>query len=479
MAAFSASWLLLSLSACWTKAVSTACSRRIGRTMIDPWNLPSTSTSSVSSFGEIRSAIWDHERSSDDLLVGKTVAPCPCPAALPNTTTNINDNNNSPAGASTLPLTFCNYLVDVPVYGYLTGWDGNNRLVMLKEDGNLYYPTATSQQPVAIPEDAKTTLNLTDRSTKMTLPTYVAGARLWFSRGRPLRFFVTNSGLVEPSCADADDPSYDIDWGFVEFTFQGPEYGGIFINLSFVDFLGLPLGIKLIAAGNVTQHALGPHRDAKEEVCAKLRAQMLADGQPWDLLCVRDGRGRLIRIISPQMLISLNESAFEAYFDEYVDAVWTRFNHSSLTVNAGPPMGDVQCNVAGDLLVCDGDNTPFTKPNSADVFSCSSGPFVSSGNGQHLTVLACICAAFNRATLLLGEGNVQPHLPPLCYYRTPVTNFYSRFVHEVEADAKGYAFSYDDVTADRELYNSAGVLAAASPEELVIFIGGWDRKAGT
>ena len=107
------------------------------------------------------------------------------------------------------------------------------------------------------------------------------------------------------------------------------------------------------------------------------------------------------------------------------------------------------------------------------IFGCASGPFaiIDSDNDIHRAVVPRLCAAFNRGTLLIPGGDVQPSLPPKIYYTSTTHNWYSAFVHGSEARRRGYAFPYDDVTPSIR-YNTAGLLAAPAPAVLTVIVGG-------
>jgi hypothetical protein len=95
-----------------------------------------------------------------------------------------------------------------------------------------------------------------------------------------LEFFVIDAGgstgLVEPSAVNPSDPSAGINWGFVELTNND---GGLYADISYVDFVGMPLGISLESEDG-TQGAEGVAADAVSEICAALQAQATIDGAP-------------------------------------------------------------------------------------------------------------------------------------------------------------------------------------------------------
>jgi hypothetical protein len=132
-------------------------------------------------------------------------------------------------------VSLVNNLGSDSVHAYITGLDSSGEVVMLTTDGKFYYvssPGTTTPQPitanVAIPLAAQ------GQTTQVTIPDFISSARVWFADGT-LQFYVvdteTGPGLVEPQSVNPDDPSADVNWGFVELTFNA-EYG-LFANLSF------------------------------------------------------------------------------------------------------------------------------------------------------------------------------------------------------------------------------------------------------
>jgi len=71
-----------------------------------------------------------------------------------------------------------------------------------------------------------------------------------------------------------------------------------------------------------------------------------------------------------------------------------------------------------------------------------------------------LCAAYNRGTLLVNGGNVQPGVAPNQYYTDAAgqKDWYSTIVHRPKIDGRGYAFSYDDV-APGDGHDVAGIVA--------------------
>lgn len=186
-----------------------------------------------------------------------------------------------------------------------------------------------------------------------------------------------------------------------------------------------------------------------------------------------DANGAPIRAIAPPVLLSQQPGSFPGFFQRYVNQVWDHYTTNTLTIDTQNGNGNVACHVVGGEMQCDGDNRGYAKPNAEDIFGCDSGPFsiLESDGAIHRAVVPRLCAAFNRGTLLLGGGDVQPALPPSSYYTTRPNNVYSEIVHAVEIEGRGYAFSYDDVSPSPG-EDVAGAVAAADPQLLTVHVGG-------
>jgi hypothetical protein len=372
-----------------------------------------------------------------------------------------------------LGLAFKNNYGAASVNVYITGEDTSGAIVFVTSNGEFYSPpSTTSTTPVLVTEDVAIPLGGKGSTLSLTLPGFLSSSRIWVAAG-DLEFFVVDAGgatgLVEPSAVNPSDPSAGINWGFVELTYNDD---GIFADISYVDFVGMPLGISLLSEDG-TQAAEGVGANAVSELCSALKAQAAVDGAPWSELCVTDTDGTLIRVIAPSDYISLEGTAFEDYWTAYVNQVWDHYTTNTLTIDTQTSSGNVDCTVVSGDLTCDGDNRGYPQPAAVDIFGCNSGPFLieSGDNDIHQAVVPRLCAAFARSTLLLSGGDVQPSLPSTDYYTVTPTNYYSKFVHQDELDGLGYAFAYDDV-APTGNSGVAGLVSDANPEVLTVIIGG-------
>ncbi|KAH6846931.1 glucanase B [Chaetomium sp. MPI-CAGE-AT-0009] len=362
------------------------------------------------------------------------------------------------------------------VYAYITGLalQSNDARVLVKADGeSLYFPSSPAEIMSPLEEDCAIPLGAPGSTTTVRIP-QLAGGRIWFSVDAPLTFLLNpGPALVEPSPLNPDDPNADIDFAFAELTLNSDQ---LFANISYVDFVPrLPVALTLQTEGGEVQHVSGMAADGLERVCEGLRAQAEAEGRPWDRLIVNQqgGDGAPLRALNPTHANAVGAD-FDGYFEEYVDAVWERYAEAdSLSVNTQASAGVLTGAVddSGNLVV---GGEAFEKPTTADIFGCNSGPFRTGRSQTRNAIIPRLAAGFVRSALL--ESAEHPSDPSTFYLSDP-TNHYSRIVHEVNLDNKGYAFAYDDVQPDGGA-DQSGKVNAGDPAVFIVTVGGNNAYAG-
>jgi hypothetical protein len=384
---------------------------------------------------------------------------------------------------------------------YLTGMDPEGVLVFLQPNGTWYRPSdmSTSQSSVTVVPATQISLPLgrPGAVTHYTLPSYVSSGRIWVTDGN-LSFSTSRDAggtlsLVEPALGQA--ASSNTSWGFVEFTYS--KASGLWANVSYVDFVGMILGMFVSSTGaqNNASASTSPCRqqpslqatpglpaDAVVSLCESLIEQSRLDGYPWNALCIYRPDGRPLRVLSPNSYIQSYPQAFSGYWDSYIDQVWSRYRSEVLTFNTqgDDDWGNVSCQVDGDELRCTSlgvsGNVTYSKPSAEDIFSCDTGPFASTDPLSQV-ITRYLCAAVNRSTLLLEGGDVQPDgtNSSSYYHGGNITNRYSELLHDREICGTGYAFPYDDVVSAEDValgQNPSGELTSQTPVALVILVGG-------
>ena len=264
------------------------------------------------------------------------------------------------------------------------------------------------------------------------------------------------------------DPNINIMWDFCEFTWNS---GQMYANISYVDFVSIPIALDLANTSGGTQHVSGMNSSGLNTVCSGLTSQNAADGVGWNKLIVQRN-GANLRALSPNNGIITQSGLFSGYFDPYVNSVWSKYSSTNLTLNTQGQWGDLTGNVSGGNLVIGG--ISYYKPSTADIFSSSSGPFAFTGVEQG-DITARLAAAFNRTTLLIDTE--QPNGEnPANYYKNSITNHYARILHATNLDGKGYAHPYDDV-APIGGADQSGYVSDPNPKVMTVTVGGGNAYA--
>lgn len=365
------------------------------------------------------------------------------------------------------------------LYVSITGQHPSSGLFLLSADGKTpYHPTSPAQTLTPPAVDVGIPIGGPGKKRTLTVPR-LSGARIWFSKGAGLEFFINpGPALVEPSATNVSDENYGRDWGFAEFTLNDQQ---LYVNISYVDFVSLPVSLGLTAAGqdaSTMRKIPGLPADGLKRVAAGLEKQ----GQGWERLVIRKdgGKGDVLRVLSPNAGAVLFPGLFDGYYKAYVDEVWKKYAGQDLTVNTQFTWGDVKGRVSNGKLTFKGKESTysFAKPSAGDIFSCSTGPFAhgASTTQEQLNVGARLAAALNRSTLL--RNSKQPEGEKVGEYYKPegkgtATNHYSRVCHEVSVGGRGYAFPYDDVgpSGRGEEEDQSGFLNDGNPGRLVISVG--------
>ncbi|KAK6383357.1 hypothetical protein LTR65_009975 [Meristemomyces frigidus] len=397
---------------------------------------------------------------------------------------------SSASTGSTLTVMLQNQSSSSIVYAYITGLaiNNNNALFLLQADAKTpYYPPNPSATGTQLTQNVSIPLGAPGNTVIATIP-QIAGGRIWFSIGAPLVFAVNpGPGLVEPSVFNPSDPNINTNFGFAEFTFNSSQ---LFANISYVDFVGPPISLTLTDTTGLVQHVSGLPANGMQTIANGLTAQTAKDTRRWSSLIVNNSSGQLLRILSPNSGILLNPTWFQTYWTDYVNAVYAEYAQvppagqtaQLLTVDTQASFGNVTGYVGSQGNLNFGNGGLFAKPTSADIFSCSTGPFATGSNAETNTIIPRLAAAFNRSTLLLAPHDTPDGVGPAQYYitntTTTATNHYSRIVHAANLDGFGYAFPYDDVTPDNGIPQE-GAVYSSSPALFTLAVGGNNAYAST
>jgi hypothetical protein len=365
------------------------------------------------------------------------------------------------------------------VYAYIMGNDFSNGKAVVYQNGanGWYYPT----EPGVLDTIAN---NLTieiaaNGENKVTLTEPINSGRVYIGSER-MTFMAGESGTpLTPSPVDKNDANYGFAWAIAELTWSD---GQLTTDLSYVDSVGLALGIKVTTADGKELYDPGLPPGSLDKICHELATV----SDDWGALCIRDGDGNLIRALAPSKYLNGNTpGSLNTTFDSYIDDVWKRYSTAQLTINTqqsewGP---NVTCRCGETTMVCaqpDGKTYNYVKPTTLDIFGCGSGPFASSADGNELQARTWprLCAAFTRSTLLLDGGDVTPSFLVGAdrYYTVEATNHFARIVHKFATPGNvgsgAYAFAFDDVNAPGTGENESGMFQVGDARSMEIEVRG-------
>ncbi|KAF2404492.1 glycoside hydrolase family 64 protein [Trichodelitschia bisporula] len=366
---------------------------------------------------------------------------------------------------TTLSIALTNNTTSANVYAFITGTaiSSRNSLFLLQADGQTpYYPLSPMKTTQPLQVNCAIPLGAPGNVVTVTIP-QIVGGRIWFSIDAPLTFLLNpGPALVEPSVTNPSDPNLNINWGFAEFTFTSAQ---LYANISYVDFVSIPIALTLETADGTTKSISGLNRGGLDSICEQLQQQSQADGvDGWADLVVKYG-GRNLRALSPNTGMVVNQNAFAGYWDPYVNHVWSQYSTQQLTVNAQSVNVTGGVSSSSNQLVLG--NESFDKPSTQDIFSCNTGVFATGSSATRNVLIPQLAASFNRTTLL--ASNYVP-ASQSTYYENTITNHYSRIVHSENADGKGYAFPYDDAGSP-DGPDQSGYVNDPNPRVLTVTVG--------
>lgn len=392
------------------------------------------------------------------LLGGAAIAvAAPVLSALPATT--------AAAAAAGLTLDLVNRQAGKQLYAHITGLDrATGKWFFLSANGaTRVFPGSPAAPMTPLAASTGIPLGAAGTTKRITIPAMDSG-RVYFSVGRPLKFFVNpGGGIVMPSVTNPADANATVVWSFFELTLDA---NGVYANISFVDFVSLAMRLTLYTAtGQQDVGGLLPGGLAK--IATGLRTQATVDRAGWKDLIVAPG-GTTLRVLSPNMAAFSPAwtGSLTGYLDPYIKQVWDKYRSTDLRIDTQSASGVVTGRVGADGLLRFPGIGSFARPSSYAVFNCSVPPFVTS-NDVMGNLTARIAAALNRGTLLANAN--QPDATATGFYKVPTTNHYARLIHSSTAGGAGYAFPYDDVHSAG--FNTEGRVVDPHPTRLRVQVG--------
>ncbi|GAA2273274.1 glycoside hydrolase family 64 protein [Streptomyces atrovirens] len=361
-------------------------------------------------------------------LGGAAVAIPAAAAIAPHALADQSGEPKAGTAAGALPLTIVNdsgSFGNANVHVYIVG-NVDGRQVRVTPEGTVAPVAASDNGPDGFTDYA---IGLAGSGeTRLSLP-YMSG-RIYVSLGAKLKFKVVtdgngNAALQYPAGWVASDPNHGVLHDCAEFTYNS---SGMFCNTTMVDMFSVPMGIRLTGAKDQTTGTV--REGGRAAAFAAVRRV-----EAFSRLVVDD-----TRIIAPGHGLDAGLFA-EDYLAPYIDEVWSTYTGRDLrvTTNAGTFTGRVR----GERFTFDGPaRVSFGKPSTRDVLFCD-GALAAPNDGTTGPVAAVLGAGFNRSTLLSHPD--QPTADASVFYRTELTNHYSKAVHTATEDGRAYGFAFDDV----------------------------------
>ncbi|KAJ4303173.1 hypothetical protein N0V90_002066 [Kalmusia sp. IMI 367209] len=353
------------------------------------------------------------------------------------------------------------------VHAYVTGTDiQRGHLFFLRADGKTpYYPKNPPSDGAPLEHDCAIKLGSSNSATPITIP-HLKSGRIYFVVGKLIFSLNHDEGgpaLVTPSPFELGTKNHNVKWSFAEFTWNADN---LYANISFQDYVGLPIALTLKTTSGNTQHVAGLPANGVSTVCKRLE-HVDHDHADWAKLVMKSSQGEYLRAITPFNGMQLQPGLFDGYYEKYVDKVWEKYKDTPLLVNTAAP-GKLKGHVVNEVLKVGGET--FTKPSTADIFGNNSGPFANEGSQERKDIIPLLCAAFNRSTLLEDHETPDPN-GRQDYYKATTTNYYAKIIHDVLPDGRGYAFAYDDVKP-AGAKDQSGRVQSSSPKLLIMTVGG-------
>ena len=298
----------------------------------------------------------------------------------------------------------------------------------------------------------------------------IYAVRIFISFKSPLYlyFFGEGGGYSAPSLSNDSDPNLGLKYELVELTYGS---NGLWTNTTRVDAYQYPMGLEVWGSdgfykrvGEVLTH---------EDILEKWRTQV-SDAFQGSL------DENLGIILNPSKSATFQKgAAYNNYFSDYVDAVWSRYESEDMYLSigeAGVWVGHVENDQFIFTNQSDGSVGIISdKPNTLEILEASGvlAEDVESTESIHAdqNVQKHFSAAFNRGAIDINAatGELLEWSNLDTYFGENTHNQYVAFFHSEDVSFEGetYAFAYDDV------FDYSSTIQSTVPEKVKITIGGF------
>ena len=315
----------------------------------------------------------------------------------------------------------------------------------------------------------------------------IHGGKMYIAFEQPLYFhFFDDGGYAAPDLNNPDDASRGIRFEVAEFSWT---QFGLWVNHSRVDAYQYPMAVE-IWGDNAGSHGDDFYRKVGEllphDYILQLWQNTVSEPFQPSYRPLDDGLGG--RILQPSKIPQFKDpnkphspqedyGIYFDYFDDYVNAVWDKYQSETLRVHFGD-LGLWEGSVQGDVFVMNGPQGQQGRiegrPDTQEVIE---GKYrLAQGGENDKNVQKFFSASFNRGVIDLDaeDGAIQNWANSDFYFQTDnhpaaVHNEYVEFWHnsDISYRSETYAFAYDDV------YEHSSTLQVNEPERVRITIGGF------
>jgi hypothetical protein len=339
------------------------------------------------------------------------------------------------------------------VYLYVLGTNLSTGRLGYVDAGGTFTAWSPGTNPPMPAPDVSIPGPVNGASKTIQLPRGLSG-RVYMSLGERLRFFLTPDGLVQPAPWAAGDPNHDILFDWSEFTYND---AGLWLNSSQVDMFAVPHAVSVTGANGAVHTTGALVANGRQNVIDQVRATA-----GWGNTVVTRGDGTVLRVLAPGK--AADAGLFSAtYLDPYIANAWNAYTTKTLTVQPFTDQPNVRYfgRTSGTVMTfTDGSGrqvASFNRPSTANVWGCDGA--LGAPNDQVVGPIArTLCAALHRSTL--GTIDTQPGGTAADFYKSALTNHYSKIVHANMADGKAYGFAFDDVLNQESLVHDGDPRAA-------------------
>jgi hypothetical protein len=307
------------------------------------------------------------------------------------------------------------------------------------------------------------------KGAKLVVP-ILPGGRLWIALNDELELDGTSGGgFVQPTGWSKGGPGYNVPWDFVEISSNNP---GIFVDITRVDMLGLPLNLEVLPTSAST-----PFTKVGEDLSdyTKMLTQFLSDA-PYNKLVttVPSFKPNVPRIINPSHYTDFpdvfNDNQY--YSGGYINKVISYYQNKNHDITYDTSYKGPYC-PGSWTATSDGSNFIFKNSSQEYEFAASlystlyifeDNPGTDYGAGTCPYLLdKILLQELNRGVAMKASHPVNKTSD--FYPKGEIDNQYACILHNLSLHNATYAFAFDDADGQASAYSNS------APTEIELTIG--------